>query len=192
MIKYLLLFCVGLAAGVLPAQSNEITFTVRTNHDSIGLNDYLRVTFEFENVQIRNFQGPLIEGMTLVSGPNTSFSTSIMNGQMSSKSSFEYLYRPNATGVYQIPAVDYEAASGRFQSEPRYVYVLADYQAPQEFQQRNDMFGGDFFNYDPFGQDFFRTSPFQTPPRLLTPPPPPPRRTEPSAQPKYKGKVYKM
>lgn len=114
----------------LPAVGNaqdEPRFTVEVNSDTVGLGNYLEVTFTLENTQGNHFTAPDFEGFALVSGPNQSSSFSMINGAVTQSMSFTYYLEPRETGVMTIAAATIETKEGTLKSPSIDVVVVETY-----------------------------------------------------------------
>ena len=143
---------VGISAQKAPA------FSAHLSQDSVLLGHYLKVTFTLENADGRSFVapdfGPEIE---VLSGPNSSSSFSMINGESTQKTSYHYLIRPTTTGLFTVPPARIEA-DGKALSTPPVefrVYPNPD-DLPQPSMNEEDHFFeidlGDMFQGFPFPQ----------------------------------------
>lgn len=82
------------------AQSQSLE--VELNSDSILLGNVISVNFHIKDTN-GEFEAPDFEDMTIVSGPNVSSSVQIINGDMTSSKSVNFLLRPSEVGHYYIP-----------------------------------------------------------------------------------------
>lgn len=138
-------------------------FTVEVSSDSVLMNNYFIVTFTLENGEGENFMPPTFEEFEVVSGPNRSMSTSIMNGEMSKKMSFTYYLRPHGEGNYYIEPASIESEEGVLETLPMEVTILPNPDnIIQQPKPQTESFGFDWggfkmdgFNMEPFfGRDF--------------------------------------
>jgi hypothetical protein len=96
----LLLICAGIN---LPAQAS---LKVEVSADTIRAGEFVEVTYTIENGEGR-FVPPDLTGLPLISGPNTSSSFMISNGKRTSSQSFAYIFRPQESKSFTIPAARY-------------------------------------------------------------------------------------
>lgn len=77
-------------------------FTTNVDRTEITSDQYLQVEFTLENAQGKNFATPDFKGWTVIQGPSTSSSVSIINGARSSTISYGYLLSPKTVGMLTI------------------------------------------------------------------------------------------
>ena len=148
----LILFLMGfLFAGMLKAQENA-KFSVSISTDSILLGNYFVATYTLENAEGNEFAPPVFKEFNVISGPNTSSSFSMMNGEVNQSVSYSYYLKPKDIGSYFI-----EAASIRIEDKvletdvveinvfPNPDGIKQDPQSP--FQQRFEFKMDDFFSF---------------------------------------------
>lgn len=99
-------------------------FTVEVSSDSVLMDNYFTVTFTLENAEGLNFAPPAFDGFELVSGPNTSTSMSMINGEVTRKVAYTYYLRPLNIGNYYIEPASIESDEGVLETLPREVIVL--------------------------------------------------------------------
>lgn len=95
---YLVFFCLSWYSIGAFGQSLE----VNVSFDTLYLGNSLKITFTAENTN-----GDIavdLTGLPIVSGPNTSSSISIMNGQRSATQEITYYAKPTQVGPLTIPA----------------------------------------------------------------------------------------
>lgn len=133
-------------------------FTVEVSSDSVLMNNYFTVSFTLENADGMNFMPPSFEAFEVVSGPNTSTSMSMMNGEVSRKVTYTYYLRPRDIGNYYIEPASIESEEGVLETLPREVIILPNpdniIQQPEP-QNRTFQFDMGGFDWEPFfGPDF--------------------------------------
>ncbi|MFK7936001.1 MAG: BatD family protein [Saprospiraceae bacterium] len=140
-----LLFTISFICVGLVASAQEAKFSVTVSSDSVLLGNYLKVTFLLENANGNEFSPPEFENFTVVSGPNTSSSMSIMNGVVAQSISYTYYVEPSDIGSYYITPASIATEEKILETEPVEIQVLPNpdgiIQRPQE-QRRQRM---DFF-----------------------------------------------
>ncbi len=104
--------------------SAQISFEATTDAKQIVENEYVEVTFTLNNAQGSNFKAPNFNGFTVVSGPATSNSISIVNGARSSKQGFSYTLQPKKIGNFKIGAASVVVNGKTLRSKPLTVQVL--------------------------------------------------------------------
>jgi len=156
-------------------------FTVRVSTDSVLMGNPFQVQFTLENGEGRNFSAPSFSpDFMVVSGPNTSTSISVMNGQTSRSMTYTYLLEPVGEGNFFIGPATVETDEGYLETSPIEIMVvpnpdgirqpLDDRLSMQEYRfgSPEDLFGSDFFQQfqqqmedfmQPFGGDFFQNMP---------------------------------
>jgi hypothetical protein len=77
-------------------------FTVSVSSDTVLLGNYFELKYTIENASASGFEAPDLYQFNIVSGPNTSSSFSIVNGEMSQSASYSYYLQPAEIGVYTI------------------------------------------------------------------------------------------
>ena len=83
------------------AQSKP-TFESASDARQILLNSFVEVSFTLINAEGKNFQPPYFNDFTVVSGPNRSVSTSLINGQFSTSAGYTYTLKPRRLGKLTI------------------------------------------------------------------------------------------
>jgi len=83
---------------LLSAQSCEIY----VSSDTILIGNDVLVKYTMENMG-GDFSPPPFEDFKIISGPNTSSSVSIINGDRTSKTTYSYYLRPLKEGIIEIP-----------------------------------------------------------------------------------------
>lgn len=99
-------FCwLFLTLASLPAITQEIIFKVELSTDSVYLGNILELKYTVLNTQ-GSFQGPGLEGLRVVSGPNISSQYSMINGVVSQEATYSYYLEPLEEGRALIkPAI---------------------------------------------------------------------------------------
>ncbi|GEM_PF-1792677 len=125
----------------------------------IGLNDTLTLTIEGEDVNGElEILSPLkFNGFTIVGGPNSGTSISIVNGSMSKKETLSFVLAPTKTGTLTIPSLKVKAGKDVFTTEPIKVEVVKGSVVPHR-RNRGNAFDP-FSNFDDFFNDDFFSPP---------------------------------
>jgi hypothetical protein len=153
----LILFLMGfLFVGMLSAQENA-KFSVSISTDSILLGNYFVVTFTLENAEGNEFAPPVFKEFNVISGPNTSSSFSMMNGEVNQSVSYSYYLEPKDIGSYFIEAASIQIEDKVLETDVVEVNVFPNpdgiKQDPQSpFQQRFEFKMDDFFSFPEPGQ----------------------------------------
>ena len=82
------------------------TIKVEVSADTIATGEMVEVTYTIENGEGK-FDAPDFSGLPLISGPNTSTSFMIINGEKSSSQSYSYILRPMEESILEIPPGSY-------------------------------------------------------------------------------------
>jgi len=114
-------FCLLMISGVLQAQ--KIEFNVSVSSDTLLLGNYLEVRFEINNGK-GSFIAPDFAGWNIVSGPNTSSSFSIMNGEMRQSSSYSYYLEAHQEGMYTIAPARLKTDDGEMKTPEIFIAVV--------------------------------------------------------------------
>jgi hypothetical protein len=123
--------------------SQEVKFKVEVSTDSILVGNYFEVRFTIENAA-GDFQAPEFEGFEILSGPNTSSSFSMINGQVSQKASYSYMIRPVREGTLYIDPAAFTSGETILETEPILIQVYPNPGGVEEnkpfMQQGYDLF----------------------------------------------------
>ncbi|MEM9885093.1 MAG: BatD family protein [Bacteroidota bacterium] len=151
--KKAIVFLFLLSTWALPAQK-EVLFTVDVSTDSILMDNYFEVTFTLENASGKQFVAPSFEDFQVLSGPNTSSSMSIINGDMTQSISYSYYLKPKDIGSYYITPASIEADGALLETLAIEVGVFPNPDGIQQnpAQQKSSIFDSS----SPFDSDFFK------------------------------------
>lgn len=119
-LSFIILF-VALLQNFTIAQSGS--FTVKVDKDTMYQDEVIKVEFLLDNLT-GNFKAPDFIGFRVVSGPNTSSSFSMINGEVSQKKSYTYLLMPQAKGHQVIGEAYVQNDTGTITSDAVDIYVL--------------------------------------------------------------------
>lgn len=108
----------------LVAWSQEASFSVSVQPDTLLLGNQLEVSFKLENGNSQNFTPPAFEDFTLIVGPNMSSSMMMVNGTVSQSVSYSYFLEAKEAGVFFIPPAKIETKAGDLFTEPLEIIVL--------------------------------------------------------------------
>lgn len=95
--KNLLLLVVLFQSVLVLAQ----TFSATTNKNKVGLNEQFSLTFSLNDSGDR-FVAPNLTNFTVLAGPSSSSSTSMINGRVKKETSYNYRLRAKKKGVFTI------------------------------------------------------------------------------------------
>lgn len=111
--KFILLLYFSLAYLSSYAQS----FTASVSTDSILIGNYIKLSFVAENID-GSFEAPTFSDLDIISGPNTSSSIQIINGDKTSTQSYTYYIKPTELGLIIIPPAYFESEDNSLESLP--------------------------------------------------------------------------
>lgn len=118
--KYLFLISFLVPTCLLIAQ---VSFTASVNKNKVGLNERFSLTYTINDGGDR-FSAPDFSDFSVLSGPSTSSSTSIMNGKVSREKSFTYYLRAKKVGVFTIGAASIQVKGKQYRSGRVSIQVL--------------------------------------------------------------------
>lgn len=119
------MFCICVASLVFGQQGS---LSVKVNKDTIAKDEVVTVEFLLDNLT-GNFQAPDFRGFQVVSGPNTSSSFSMMNGEVSQKKSYSYALVPMDEGNLLIGPAIVENNGNVISTEDIEIYVSDKYRS---------------------------------------------------------------
>ena len=143
-----------LVLNVAQAQKS-VRFVAEASTDSVLLGHYFELSFLVENENSRNFSLPELDpALEILSGPNTSSSFSMVNGESSQKVRYSLVIRPAQEGTFTIPSASAEVGGKKMETVPIQIYVGPNPEGiPQPQPNRQaDLFRMDFGDF--FGRDF--------------------------------------
>ena len=105
----------------LPVFGQE--FNVDVSVDTILAGNKLNVTFTANNIA-GQFEGPDMQGLNVVSGPNTSTSMSMINGDVTQSATYSYTILCEDIGELTILPGYLETGNETYETEPLSILVL--------------------------------------------------------------------
>ena len=143
----LLIAFIGLAMMV---RSQEASFVVSTQFDTLLIGNQLKVSFKLENGNSQNFTPPVFEDFSVVAGPNMSSSMMMNNGVVSQSITYSYFLEAKEVGTFFIPPAKIETVEGDLFTEPLEIIVLSNpdgiiQKAPNSDRMRSFGWDSDFF-----------------------------------------------
>lgn len=105
----------------LPLLGQE--FSVELSADTILAGNVLNVTFTARNIS-GQFEGPDLNGLTVIGGPNTSTSMTMINGDVSQTATYSYSILCEDIGVITVLPGYLDAGDETFETDPISVLVL--------------------------------------------------------------------
>ena len=99
-------------------------FYATTDARKIVEGSYLQVKFVLEDAEGTNFIPPKFDGFTVVSGPSSSSSTSIINGVVSREFGYAYGLQPKSLGKKTIPAASIQVNGKTLKTQSMVIEVV--------------------------------------------------------------------
>lgn len=118
--------------------SQQSSLSVRINKDTIVMDEVVTVEFLLDNLT-GNFSAPDFMGFQVVSGPNTSSSFRMINGEVSQKKSYSYALVPVEKGNLVIGAASVENNGDVLSTEDIEVFVSDQYRS-KNFETKDPTF----------------------------------------------------
>jgi len=117
----LLILMLSCLTGVAHSQTPQ--FRTQVNPNPVTEGERFQITYSL-NTDSRNFVPPSFTGIKILSGPNNSSSTRIINGQVSREVSYSYIAVANKVGTLTIPGATVVVGNKRIQSNSVTLQVL--------------------------------------------------------------------
>ena len=112
-------------AVVIPA-TGQVSFEAVADAREVFVNRQVEVSFVLHNAGGKNFVPPSFEGFTVLSGPNQSSRSSMINGVRSSELGISYVLMPNRKGVLTIGSASVEVDKKKLSTNPIQIKVLEE------------------------------------------------------------------
>lgn len=112
-----------LTSSVFMTFSQQGSFTVTVDKDTIFQDEMIKIEFLLDNLSGK-FKAPEFESFSVVSGPNTTSTISIINGETNQKKSYSFILVPEISGRLVIDQASVATESGVLLSDPIDIYVL--------------------------------------------------------------------
>jgi len=119
-LTFLGVICVGL---VFSVQAQGEVLKVSVDRDTLTMEEMLEYRIVLENSSGR-VELPSFEGFSVVSGPNTSSSYSMINGKVSQSRTWQIYLQPSHVGTHTIPPAAIITQDGRLESQSMQVFVV--------------------------------------------------------------------
>ncbi len=126
---YILCF-IFFSVQLLSAQ--EVFLKASVSKNELGVNQRLRIDFTINKQGADDFALPDFKNFTVLGGPNTSISRSIMNGRSSFSQTYSYIIQPNKKGIFTIPSATIEYKGETLQSNTLTIKVLSESEIPKD------------------------------------------------------------
>jgi len=102
----------------------QIEFKARANKQEVGRYEKFTVSFRV-NASAKDFAPPDFKNFEVLSGPNTSFSSTFINGQYSQNETYSYYLRPRSVGTFAIGPASVSVKGKTYRTEPLVIKVVA-------------------------------------------------------------------
>lgn len=133
----------------------QITFTASLNKNKVGKNEQFTLTYTV-NEDAGNFSPPNLADFSILSGPNSSSSTTIINGKVSKENSYTYYLRAKKTGIYTISSASILVNGRKVRSNNVTIQVLksspkqSNSHSPEAKAKENVFLELEFNNQNPY------------------------------------------
>lgn len=101
----------------------QTSFTASVNKNKVGVNEQFSLTFTVNDSGDR-FEAPIFSDFTVLSGPSTSSSTTIINGKVSKENSYTYYLRAKKVGLFTIGSASIRVNGKQYRSSTTSIQVL--------------------------------------------------------------------
>jgi len=112
-------------------QSQDARMVVEISNDTILMGNYIQLRYTIENASGK-FEMPELDGMMLISGPNTSSSMSMINGEVSQSASYTIYLKPIDIGNHGIGPAYINTDAGVLEAQPINIIAVDN---PDGYQQ---------------------------------------------------------
>lgn len=149
-----------ISLGLMTVQAQDITVKAQLYKDTVGSEEYIKISFVVENAQKVDFTAPTFKDFAEAVPTGTSTNVSFINGQMTQSMSYNYLLTHFGKGTYVIEPAIIEIKGEIFQSDILEVVVVETAKTPDplsEMEKMRSRFGMDQLNIDL--EDFFNRMP---------------------------------
>ena len=106
--------------------TGQVSFDAVSNAKEIFLNRQFEVSFVLRNTDGRNFSPPDFKNFTVLSGPNQSSSSMMVNGVRTSEIGISYILMPKKSGKLTIGSASVEVGRDKLYTKPIQVTVLEE------------------------------------------------------------------
>lgn len=101
----------------------QTSFTASVNKNKVGVNEQFSLTYTVNDSGDR-FEAPIFSDFTVLSGPSTSSSTTIINGKVSKENSYTYYLRAKKLGLFTIGSASIRVNGKQYRSSTTSIQVL--------------------------------------------------------------------
>lgn len=150
--KYILLTALLLQSFLLLAQTS---FTASVNKNKVGVNEQFSLTFTVNGNGDR-FAAPNLSNFSVLAGPSTSSSTTIINGEMSQENSYTYYLRAKKIGIFTIGPAYITVDEKEYRTQSISIQVLKSTpqstasHTPEAKAKKNVFLELEFSNHQPY------------------------------------------
>lgn len=150
--KYYLLFLFFCVKSVLLTAQ---TFSASVDKNKIGLNEQFTLTYTLDDSGDR-FVAPNLSNFSVLAGPSTSSSTSIINGRVSKETSYSYRLRSKKVGAFTIYPAKIRVKGKELKSNTLSIQVLksspkaSSNTSPEAIAKRNVFVQLELSNSNPY------------------------------------------
>lgn len=133
-------------------QENNVELTISVPYDTVAIDEIFQITYTLKNTKAIEWITPDLEQFELISGPMTSQSVSIINGDMTQSTSYTYHVKATTLGFNYIPSFHLETEDGLLSTAEIPLYVVEQIDRPivQPLEDMNGFWGNPFD--DPFSK----------------------------------------
>lgn len=163
--SFLMLFCFATSL------AQEVSFSAEVSTNSVLLGNYIELKITLENANGKAFSPPEFADFDIISGPNQSRNTTIINGDMTQMLTYSYYIKPRSVGNFFIEPATIQVKETTLETEAIEIIVEPN---PDNIIQNPTQ------PSSPFGHPFFR---------MEEQPANPPKEVAPK---KKKRKTYRM
>lgn len=119
----------------------DLAATVSVNRDSILLGNTLTLSVTVNGQKIQNLDLDLPDNLEVISGPNISTSMTMINGDITQTSIYNYVIKPSEVGTDYIPPLVINTSQGDIETQP---ITLNTYPNPLNIIQEDGQLGANF------------------------------------------------
>ncbi len=127
--------------------AQDAKLSVSVDRENVLMGNPFQVSFILENVSAKHFETPDFHDFDIVSTSQSS-QTSIINGDMTQSTTYNYILAPRSEGTFYIDPVSVETKDGVLETEPLEITILANPDGKKEEikgKNKEDGFGDFFF-----------------------------------------------
>ena len=116
------------------------SFVASSNAEEVLEGYDFQVTFKLNGAKGNAFQPPSFQDFTVVGGPSTSSSVSIVNGRTSQSMSYSYALMPKSSGTFTLGSASINVGGNTLRTQPLEIKVLKASQAGNSSTQSPEVF----------------------------------------------------